>query len=433
MSYIETMSDPKKSYPDPLVRQRLFPEPVEIFAFSPARLQDALPDGVVVVDTNVLLVPYTTGRASLEQIRRTFDRLTKDGRLRIPGQVAREFADNRAEKLKTLFQQLSRKRDISLLRSEYPVLEGIPAYTEVVRREADITAALDDYRKAIGSLLDTIAKWHWDDPISQIYRDMFKAPTVVDPKVDREKLLEELKYRQDHRIPPGYKDANNEYSGIGDLLIWKTILKIGEEESRHLVFVSGDEKTDWRYQSENRALYPRFELIDEYRVVSKGKSLLIITFAELLEQFGAPGPVVEEVRREEAVASFLKAANAFAATFRDSEQSLNVDSLRNYLKNRYPDRQQFTFRDDLPNLLRELESCQIHTLADLDQMLNRSASAFELSEAEDPPSSEGGPKVLFAGSGVVRRSLAIVNDEYRTTGRYEDERGKFARWRTLLI
>src|SRR5882672_9907938 len=111
------MSDPKRPYPDPLVRQRLFPEPVEIFAFSPVRLQDALPDGVVVVDTNVLLVPYTTGRASLEQIRHTFDRLTKDGRLRIPGQVAREFADNRAEKLKTLFQQLSRKREVSLSRS----------------------------------------------------------------------------------------------------------------------------------------------------------------------------------------------------------------------------------------------------------------------------------------------------------------------------
>jgi len=217
------VSDPKKPYPDPLVRQRLFPEPVQIFTFSPTRLQDALSNGVVVVDTNVLLVPYTTGRASLDQIRRTFDRLSKDDRLRIPGQVAREFADNRAEKLKTLFQQLSRKRDISLSRSEYPLLEGIPAYTEVVRRETEITASLDEYRKAIGTLVDTVAAWQWDDPVSRIYRDLFKAPMVVEPEVDREELLEELKYRQDHRIPPGYKDASNEYSGIGDLLIWKAI------------------------------------------------------------------------------------------------------------------------------------------------------------------------------------------------------------------
>jgi PIN like domain len=353
--------------------------------------------------------------------------------LRIPGQVAREFADNRAEKLKTLFQQLSRKRDVSLSRSEYPLLEGIPAYKEVARREAEITVALDDYRKAIGSLLDTIATWHWDDPISQIYRDLFKAPTVVDPEVDREKLLEELKYRQDHRIPPGYKDANNDYSGIGDLLIWKTILKIGEEESCHLVFVSGDEKTDWRYQSENRALYPRFELIDEYRVVSKGKSLLIITFAELLEQFGAPAPVVEEVRQEEAAASLEKSASTFVAAFRALQQSLNVDLLRKYLKHRYPDRQQFTSATDLSELVNELRSRHINTLTDLDQMLTRSEPAFELSEAEDPPSGEGGRKTRFAGMGVVRRSLAIVDDEYRVAAGHEDVRGQFARWRTLLI
>ena len=105
------MSEPKKPFPDPLVRDRLFPEAAQIFEFAPVGLAEALTDGIVAVDTNVLLVPYTTGQASLEQIRRTYERLTTEGRLRIPGQVAREFAENRAEKLKIIFQQLSRKRD----------------------------------------------------------------------------------------------------------------------------------------------------------------------------------------------------------------------------------------------------------------------------------------------------------------------------------
>jgi PIN like domain len=299
------MVDVKKPYSDPLVRQRVFPNASEIFKFAPVNLGGALRDGIVVVDTNVLLIPYTTGRASLEQIRRTYDHLTKEDRLRIPGQVAREFADNRAEKLKGLFQQLSRKRDINLSRSEYPLLEGIPEYSEVTKQEADIETSLAAYRKAIGTLLDTIASWHWNDPVSVIYRDLFNDDTVVEPQVDREDILNELKYRQEHRIPPGYKDANNEYSGVGDLLIWKTLLQIGRDTSRHLIFVSGDEKTDWRYQSENRALYPRFELLDEYRIASKGKSLLIISFAQLLEQFGVPAPVVAEVREEESAAALV--------------------------------------------------------------------------------------------------------------------------------
>ena len=120
-------------------------------------------------------------------------------------------------------------------------------------------------------MLEVVAHWHWDDPVSQIYREFFKAHLLVDPDLDREELLKDLKYRQEHRIPPGFNDANNEYSGVGDLLIWRALLKIGQQESRHLVFVSGDEKTDWRYQSENTALYPRFELLDEYRILIRSE------------------------------------------------------------------------------------------------------------------------------------------------------------------
>lgn len=114
------MGDKANQYPDPLVRHRIFPDATQIFAFSPVSLEEAIKDSVIVVDTNVLLLPYATGQASLEQIKITFESLAKDGRIRVPGQVAREFADKRAEKLKTLFQQLSRKRDLSCNRSEYP-------------------------------------------------------------------------------------------------------------------------------------------------------------------------------------------------------------------------------------------------------------------------------------------------------------------------
>lgn len=148
-------------------------------------------------------------------------------------------------------------------------------------------------------MLETVATWHWDDPVSTIYREFFKQPIVVDPDFDREELLKDLQYRYEHRIPPGYKDSANEHSGVGDLIIWKTILTIGEREKRHLVFVSGEEKPDWWYRSDSRALYPRFELVDEYRRASGGKSLIIMTFAELLKRLKVPEAVVEEVKQGE--------------------------------------------------------------------------------------------------------------------------------------
>lgn len=355
------MSEKQKQLLDPLVRQRIFPEPAQVFTFAPVDLKTAFETSIVVVDTNVLLVPYSTGAASLTKIQETFNRLTELNRLRIPGQVAREFAENRADKLKTLFQQLSRKRDLNLSRSLYPLLEELPAYRELVDKEANLLDALGQYRESIAKLLDTIAAWRWDDPISAIYRKLFVERVVVDPEIDRESLLEDLQYRQDHKIPPGYKDANNQYSGIGDLLIWKAILKIGKEESQHLIFVSGDEKTDWRYQAENRTLYPRFELIDEYRKASGGKSFWIISFAELLEQFGASKQVVEEVREKEAAAVKDETQSP------GSDPQLTVQILRNigmrYFRGRTSSRQ--ASWHSLLNQLRGVSVIELEMILDM--------------------------------------------------------------------
>jgi hypothetical protein len=344
------MSDDKKPFSDPLVREKLFPDPASVFGFAPVSLEEALKDGIVAIDTNVLLIPYGTGKASLKQIRDTYDRLVKKKRLRIPGQVAREFADHRAEKLKELFQQLTRRRNVNISQDKYPLLEGIESYSGMEKLEEEISSKLVERGRLIGQLLKTIEDWHWDDPVSEIYRELFQSPVVVDPKFDRDELLCDLKYRQEHRIPPGYKDANNEYSGVGDLLIWRTLLNIGEQESRHLIFVSGDEKADWRYKSEGHTLYPRFELVDEYRRTSGGKSFLIISFADILQQFGAPPLVVNEVKQEEAV-------NLFDWSRRDTAKSHWVKSrsaeraVFEWLKRKYPEFEIMGNRGDLADFI----------------------------------------------------------------------------------
>jgi hypothetical protein len=423
------MSDTKGSLPDPLVRHRLYPEPGQIFAFRPVTLNEALTDGLIVVDTNVLLVPYTTGKASLQQIHQTFQRLTNESRLRVPGQVAREFAANRAEKLKELFQQISRKRNVGITISQYPLLDGVSGYAKLKELEAAAIGALESYRKAISELLDTIAGWQWNDPVSQIYRELLTPDIVIEPEIERDELLKELKYRQDNRVPPGYKDAAGDYSGIGDLLIWETILSIGRRESRHVIFVSGDEKTDWRYQSENEALYPRFELLEEYRIASRSKSLLIISFAELLQQFGAPAPVVAEVRQEEAAAALRTSGLTSIDSSINVDEPVTPQSISAFLAERYPDRRNARWSSEYVELSRELRSMQIKTLRQLDRMLTDVAPVFPLSENEDAPTSPDGK---YSDVGIVRRSLAIANDGYRLWRFGSENPEKYQRWRRLL-
>jgi hypothetical protein len=291
--------NPNTGYIDPMVLQSVYPEAGAIFSFQPEPLQRILSGCLVVLDTNVLLIPYNTGKDSLEQIRRTYSVLTSQRRLIVPGQAAREFARIRPEKLRAVFQQLSRKRDISIKRQEYPLLESVPEYQEVVRVEQELETLISGYRKKLGFLLDTISAWHWNDPVSVLYRDLFGKDVIYDPDDAREGVLEDLEHRRTHKIPPGYKDAGKDDGGVGDLLIWRTVLELGKSREMHVVFVSGDEKADWWYQSENQALFPRFELIDEFRRASAGKTLHIISFADLLKSFGASEEVVQEVRNEE--------------------------------------------------------------------------------------------------------------------------------------
>jgi hypothetical protein len=291
---------PNRREIDPLVLHSVYPDAAAIFSFQPSPLQTILSDCLIVLDTNVLLIPYGTGRESLEQVRITYSTLTKQKRLVVPGQVAREFAQNRSEKLKTVFRQVSLKRNISLKRESYPLLESVPEYQELVKQERQLDSQLREYRDSVGSLLDAISSWYWNDPVSTLYRELFSTDVVHEQEINDDALLKDLERRQINKIPPGYKDAAKDDGGIGDLVIWNTILDLGKSRGSHVVFVSGDEKADWWHHSDNKPLFPRFELVDEFRRISSGKSFYIISFAKLLELFGASSEVVQEVREEEA-------------------------------------------------------------------------------------------------------------------------------------
>jgi predicted nucleic acid-binding protein len=286
---------------NPLILESVYPDAAAIFSFQPEPITAVIADCLVVLDTNVLLVPYNTGKESLEHIRKIYSALAKQSRLIIPAQVAREFAQNRSEKIGTVFQQVSLKRNTSIKQQAYPLLESVAEYQEVIRLEQQIDSQLNEYRKAVALLLDAISSWYWNDPVSTLYRELFGEGVVHEPTIKADDFLKDLETRQEHKIPPGYKDASKSDRGVGDLLIWRAILELGQTRQKHVVLVSGDEKADWWHRSENQALFPRFELIDEYRRASGGRSFYIISFAELLELFGASAEVVKEVRQEEAL------------------------------------------------------------------------------------------------------------------------------------
>jgi predicted nucleic acid-binding protein len=310
----------KKEFNDIFIADSIYPEANSIFKIYLKGLEEIKGQCYIVLDTNVLLVPYTTSKESLAQIRKTYETLISESRLIIPVQVAREFAKNRANKLIELYQDLCKKRDenIQLKKGRYPLLEFLDEYQEVIRLEDAIETQLREYRQAIGKVLAHIKGWNWNDPVSLLYAELFKDSVILSPQIDKEEITKDLSKRQQHNIPPGYEDSSKPDKGVGDLLIWHTILEVGKTHKKSVIFVSGEKKPDWWHKKGNDALYPRYELVDEFRRCSEGQSFHIIELSQLLQLYGASETVVEEIRQEE--------KQIYLEEVEQQSTSINIDS-----------------------------------------------------------------------------------------------------------
>jgi DNA-directed RNA polymerase specialized sigma24 family protein len=313
------MANADKTQTDKFVLQDVYPDAAAVFSARVEPLSTIKDSAAVVLDTNVLLVPFAVSPQTLRDIRTTYATLAADRRLFVPGQVAREFARNRAIKLAELHQQLlDRKSRLPTAGiGKHPLLENVPEYQAVLAKEAELLDDSKDYGALLTTIADVVKSWTWNDPVSELYRELFTPEVVVDLELDREAIERDLAYRFANQIPPGYKDGSKPDAGIGDLLVWKTILKLATDTPQHTIFVSGEEKSDWWYKSAGRQLYPRFELTDEFRRVSGGKSFHIVSLSELLALYGADQAHVTEVRETEQADARLD-ANSLLATLAPS-------------------------------------------------------------------------------------------------------------------
>jgi rRNA-processing protein FCF1 len=179
---------------DIFIADRVFPEADAIFATKFEPLETVKDEALIILDTNVLLLPYTTSKESLEQIKQTYNILVSQKRLIIPAQVAREFANNRSQKIAELFQQLNRKKSKigNLHDGNYPLLESLDDYQEASRIEKEINDKLTEYQTVINRILDHIRDWRWNDPVSLMYGELFDRTVISEPQISEEDLLKDL-------------------------------------------------------------------------------------------------------------------------------------------------------------------------------------------------------------------------------------------------
>jgi len=297
------MSDSKLSKDDLLFSveayEKKFPEVNGIFKDSRENIGDIKNTCLVVLDTNVLLAPYRISKKGLADVKNVYEKLIRQKSLLIPEHVVREFSERRGIVLGEIHDTILTNTAAVPEVKDYPVLDGLDEYGELLdvqRRCKELVGSYNIIRK---ELADRIREWTWSDPVVSMYGILFQGGCYINHSLNNDEILVDYEERHKYRIAPGYKDSKKPVNVAGDLIIWHTILELGERTNKDVVFVSGDVKNDWWYQSSGQHFVPKFELLNEYNRRSNGRNVYLIQFSEFLELFEGQEDTVNEIRKWE--------------------------------------------------------------------------------------------------------------------------------------
>jgi hypothetical protein len=245
-------------------------------------------DGLIVLDTNVLLNLYRLPTTARDELIGVLEQL-KD-RLWIPHQVALEFQRRRltviASERKSTEEALTFASDlVSEIKKKVDALQ-------IEKRSLGIDSQplLADLEKANSQLVDAIRTTHASqldisasDPIRQRLDDLLHGRVGVPPisQTDLDGLVQDGDDRYKDKIPPGFADVDKEKNPneavfvfdhiryqrkFGDLILWRQIIKhVKDTNCKTVLFITADRKEDWWWREQGQTIGPHPELIREIK------------------------------------------------------------------------------------------------------------------------------------------------------------------------
>ncbi|GAA2623862.1 hypothetical protein GCM10010425_19160 [Streptomyces spororaveus] len=255
-------------------------------------------DGIIVLDTNVLLSLYEYTETSRQEVLSALEQAA--GRLWMPYQVGLEFVRGRRSTLESRKRALAdAASDVNkkLMAARKAIVEAktlvcaqldkyARAHEEIAQLQAlaadtSVDAHLDLYRREFKRHLDMLKADHSlalntadaSDPILACIAELYGEGVGEQPEdqVLRERIEEATNFRFPNKIPPGFADSGKEtpLRSAGDFLLWEELIDHVSKMpggSRQVLFVSNDTKEDW-YESElgSRSARPWPSLVDELK------------------------------------------------------------------------------------------------------------------------------------------------------------------------
>lgn len=284
-----------------------------------ADIPRALKEGLVAIDTNVLLNLYRYNEKTVEDILDVLAAVSD--RLFVPHQVVREFWRNRQKVIKSR-GSVTRNAQQALEKNRTSTMNAIITWAQATALKSEEQQTLV---REVGQFFDDLKSKIGSEPSRQASNRMMAQDRVLDrletmlegsvggelDSDEWENAVAEGERRVAESIPPGYMDIEKLESdwpegASGDYLVWYQLMGEGTARDADVVLVTSDTKEDWWNKVDGQLIGPRHELVEEYLRLSGRRFYLLeplqlIRHADILGVNTAPESLddIQRVRDEE--------------------------------------------------------------------------------------------------------------------------------------
>jgi hypothetical protein len=299
----------------------------EHFPLEKHAVDEIFENGIVVVDTNVLLNIYRYSPATRSDVTAVLNKMRD--RIWFPNQVIVEFLKNR---LNVIASQTNRYNEFKTKFLE--MNEDFVKELEKINEHPFLDKKIVDDFKAVISRLksDLETKLAFLHSLSRDDTFFSELVEVIQGKIGAPFTETELKdiYKEGEdrfvrAIPPGFEDKQKKGNEkFGDLVIWKQICIFSKTEKKAILFVTDDKKSDWWLEFRGERLGPRTELREELKKHS-GVNFHIQTMMHFLEMVklskkaDVSEQTIKEVENTTAISSSQAILNAIEKINKDNE------------------------------------------------------------------------------------------------------------------
>lgn len=278
------------------------------------------PQTLIFLDTNILSYLYKLHEAARSEFFAWSDAVLAADRLVVPAWAANEYLSRVTSKTLDTYTPKSKEHNqaTKLLNSlfETASLFVDEASLRRINYSSDRATFITGFRSAIDALapFTSVFSQEFDSGVIHQQIEAHLSPAILDSDLAAlcARATQEGAGRFEHRLPPGFRDADKPENRLGDLIIWFEILDKSSSSRAtfsKVLFITRDEKSDWVYAPRKRTelvrgnrkavnnARPEIKLADprlvtEFRRATGHANITIASFDTLVEGLSKANPAL---------------------------------------------------------------------------------------------------------------------------------------------